>query len=318
MKSSGIPLEFPVSTTWSLTPPPPITSGMFEGFQERRLPGADGVEINAKVGGSGPPLLLLHGYPQTHVMWNKVAPTLAERFTVVATDLRGYGDSSKPDSDAKHLVYSKRSTANDQVAAMRSLGYERFFVAGHDRGGRVAHRMALDHPDAVERLAVLDIGPTREMFKPTSFEFAMAYYHWFFLAQPFDLPERLIGADPEFYLRKKTMAWSGGHENVFGAEALAQYIRCFRDPKTIHASCEDYRAAATIDIEHDDADGGRKVKAPLLALWGLRGVVHRLFDPLALWRTRAEDVRGEPLPTAHYVPEEAPDATVSRLIAFFS
>src|SRR5579875_750802 len=244
MKSTGSPVALPPSATWSLMPPPPMTSGMFEGFQRRRLPGADGVEINAVVGGSGPPLLLLHGYPQTHVMWNKVAPTLAERFTVVATDLRGYGDSSKPDSDPAHLVYSKRSTANDQVAAMRALGFERFFVAGHDRGGRVAHRMALDHPGAVRALAVLDIAPTREMFKPTSFEFAMAYYHWFFLAQPFDLPERLIGADPEYYLRRKTMAWSGGHEDVFGPEALAEYIRCFKDPKTIHASCEDYGAAS--------------------------------------------------------------------------
>ena len=269
------------------------------------------------VGGSGPPVLLLHGYPQTHVMWHKVAPVLAERFTVVAADLRGYGDSDKPPSDPKHLVYSKRSTANDQVAAMRSLGFERFCVAGHDRGGRVAHRMALDHPGAVEKLCVLDIAPTREMFKPTTFEFAMAYYHWYFLAQPFDLPERLIGADPDYYLHKKTMSWSGNHEEVFAPEALAEYLRCFRDPKTIHASCEDYRAAATIDIEHDDADEGRKVTAPLLALWGARGVVQRLFDPIELWRLRAEHVRGEPLPTAHYVPEEAPDAVASRLIEFF-
>jgi len=291
---------------------------VFEGFERRRLPGADGVTINAVVGGKGPPLLLLHGYPQTHVMWNKVAPALAERFTVVAADLRGYGDSDKPPSDPQHLVYSKRSTANDQVAAMRALGFQTFFVAGHDRGGRVAHRMALDHPGAVLRLAVLDIAPTREMFRSTSFEFAMAYYHWYFLAQPFDLPERLIGADPDYYLRKKMTVWSGGHAEIFGPEAVAEYLRCFRDPKTIHASCEDYRAAATIDLEHDDADGERKVKAPLLALWGKRGIVHRMFDPLALWKKRAEDVRGEPLPTAHYVPEEAPDAVASRLLAFFT
>lgn len=291
---------------------------MFEGFTRRRLPGWDNVEINAVVGGSGPPLLLLHGYPQTHVMWHKVAPALAEHFTVVAADLRGYGDSSKPQGDREHLVYSKRSTANDQVAAMRALGFERFSVAGHDRGGRVAHRMALDHPNAVEKLAVLDIAPTREMFRPTTFDFAMAYYHWYFLAQPFDLPERLIGADPEYYLRKKMTAWSGNaNADVFDAEALAEYIRCFRDPKTIHASCEDYRAAATIDLAHDDADGDRKIDAPLLALWGAKGVVHRLFDPIALWKRRANDVRGEALPTAHYLAEEAPDAVASRMLTFF-
>lgn len=294
------------------------TAAMFEGFTRRRLPGWDNVEINAVVGGSGPPLLLLHGYPQTHVMWHKVAPALAEHFTVVAADLRGYGDSSKPQGDREHLVYSKRSTANDQVAAMRALGFERFSVAGHDRGGRVAHRMALDHPNAVEKLAVLDIAPTREMFRPTTFDFAMAYYHWYFLAQPFDLPERLIGADPEYYLRKKMTAWSGNaNADVFDAEALAEYIRCFRDPKTIHASCEDYRAAATIDLAHDDADGDRKIDAPLLALWGAKGVVHRLFDPIALWKRRANDVRGEALPTAHYLAEEAPDAVASRMLTFF-
>ena len=292
---------------------------LFEGFARKRLPGSDGVEINAVAGGQGPPLLLLHGYPQTHAMWHKVAPALAERFTVVTADLRGYGDSSKPPSDKAHLVYSKRSTANDLVAAMDALGYRRFRVAGHDRGGRVAHRMALDHPDAVERLAVLDIAPTREMFRSTTFDFAMAYYHWYFLAQPFDYPERLIGADPEYYLRRKIKAWSGsGSEDVFAPEALAEYVRCFNDPKTIHASCEDYRAAATIDIEHDDADGTKKVKAPLFAFWGAKGVVERLFDPLALWRMRAEDVRGETAPTAHYLAEEAPEAVASRLLAFFT
>jgi len=292
---------------------------MFENFTRRRLPGADGIEINAVIGGSGPPLLLLHGYPQTHVMWHKVAPALAERFTIVATDLRGYGDSSKPPGDPEHATYSKRSTANDQVAAMRSLGFDRFSVAGHDRGGRVAHRMALDHSAAVERLAVLDIAPTREMFRPTSFEFAMAYYHWYFLAQPHDLPERLIGADPEYYLRAKMTAWSrASSSDVFAPEALAEYVRCFRDPRTIHASCEDYRAAATIDLAHDDADGGRKVTAPLLVLWGAKGVVERLFDPIALWKQRATDVRGEALPTAHYLAEEAPDAVASQMLTFFA
>jgi haloacetate dehalogenase len=291
---------------------------MFEGFATKRLPGADGIEINAVIGGHGPPLLLLHGYPQSHVMWHKVAPVLANDFTVVAADLRGYGDSDKPAGDPAHLVYSKRSTAKDQVAAMRALGYEHFSVAGHDRGGRVAHRMALDHPGTVERIAVLDIAPTREMFKPTTFEFAMAYYHWYFLAQPFDYPERLLGADPEYYVRAKMSAWSRGlTEEIFAPEALAEYIRCFKDPKTIHASCEDYRAAATIDIEHDDADGGKQVEAPLLALWGSKGVVHRLFDPIALWKQRAKDVRGEALPSGHYLAEEVPEQTAERLLAFF-
>ena len=291
---------------------------MFENFARRRLPGSDGVEINAMIGGSGPPLLLLHGYPQTHAMWHKVAPVLAGQFTVVAADLRGYGDSSKPPSDPEHLVYSKRSTANDQVAAMRSLGFERFSVAGHDRGGRVAHRMALDHPAAVEKICVLDIAPTREMFRPTTFEFAMAYYHWYFLAQPYDLPERLIGADPEYYLRKKTSSWSGNRDSgIFSPEAMAEYIRCFKDPKTIHASCEDYRAAATIDLTHDDADGDRKVEAPLLVLWGAKGVVHRLFDPISAWKQRAHNVTGESLPTAHYLAEEAPELVSARLLEFF-
>jgi haloacetate dehalogenase len=252
-------------------------------------------------------------------MWHRVAPLLSKRFTVVASDLRGYGDSDKPPGDQKHLVYSKRSTANDQVAAMRSLGFDRFAVAGHDRGGRVAHRMTLDHPDAISRIAVLDIAPTREMFKPTSFAFAMSYYHWYFLAQPFDFPERMIGADPEFYLRSKMTAWSGNSDpGIFDPAAMAEYIRCFKDPRTIHASCEDYRAAATIDLEHDDADEGRKIEVPLLALWGAKGVVHRLFEPLALWELRASDVRGEAVPTAHYLAEEAPEQVASRLLDFFS
>lgn len=292
---------------------------MFEGFRKQRLTGSDGVDINAVVCGKGPPLLLLHGYPQMHAMWHLVAPPLAEHFTVVATDLRGYGDSGKPASDPEHLVYSKRSTANDQVAAMRALGFERFCVVGHDRGARVAHRMALDHPNAVERIAVLDIAPTREMFRATNFEFAMRYYHWFFLAQPFDLPERMIGADPRSYLLSHMSAAArGANAGIFAPEAMAEYVRCFSDPKTIHASCEDYRAAATIDIRHDDEDGGKKVKAPLLALWGEKGTIQRLFDALALWRERAEDVRGEPVPSGHYVAEEAPDAVASRLIKFFS
>ena len=289
-------------------------ASLFPGFAQRRVSGA-GAEIHLVIGGSGPPLLLLHGYPQTHAMWHKVAARLAEEFTVVCPDLRGYGDSGKPLSDPGHVNYSKRATASDQVAVMRALGFERFALVGHDRGGRVAHRLAVDHPERVERLVVLDISPTRIMYGRTDKAFATAYYHWFFLIQPFDLPERLIGADPVYYLHKKLAGWSSGVKH-FDARALAEYERCFRDLATIHATCEDYRAAATIDLEHDGADAGRKLDCPVLALWGDKGVVHRMFDPVADWRSVATDVRGQPLPSGHFLAEEAPDETVAALRAF--
>jgi haloacetate dehalogenase len=293
-------------------------AALFPGFESRRI-ATKGAEIACVVGGSGPPLLMLHGNPQTHAMWHKVAPRLAERFTVVCSDLRGYGDSSKPPGGDKHVNYSKRAMAADQVELMRTLGFPRFWLAGHDRGARVSHRLCIDHPDAVERVAVLDISPTRIMYGKTDQAFATAYYHWFFLIQPFDLPEKLIGADPVYYLRKKTSGW-GSSGNFFDPRAYAEYERCYRDPATIHASCEDYRAAASIDLEHDDADvaAGRKVSCPLLALWGERGVVHRFFDPIADWRSVATDVRGRPLPSGHYVAEEAPDETLTELLDFFS
>jgi haloacetate dehalogenase len=277
-----------------------------------------GAEIRCVVGGSGPPLLLLHGYPQTHAMWHKVAPSLAHRHTVVCADLRGYGDSSKPASDATHAAYSKRAMAQDMVELMRDLGFTRFRLAGHDRGGRVSHRLCLDHPDAVERVAVLDISPTRIMFGKTDQAFATAYYHWFFLIQPFDLPERMIGADPVWYLQKKTGSWGSGAAQFFDPRAIAEYERCFRDPAMIHASCEDYRAAASIDLEHDAADADKRVTCPLLALWGTKGVVHRLFDPIADWRSVANDVRGKALPSGHYLAEEAPEATLEEFEAFFA
>jgi haloacetate dehalogenase len=291
---------------------------MLEGFADRRIATETGVEIRARIAGDGPPLLLLHGYPQTHVCWHRVAPLLvAAGFTVVATDLRGYGDSSKPVASPDHATYSKRAMAADQVAVMRALGHGRFSVAGHDRGGRVAHRMALDHPRAVARLAVLDIAPTATMYARTDRDFATAYYHWFFLIQPAPLPERLIGADPEFYLRRKISAWSQGANDFFAPEAVAEYVRCFSDPAAIAASCEDYRAAATIDLEHDAEDAGRLVAAPLLALWGERGVVGGTYDVLATWREKAADVRGRALPTGHYLPEEAPEALAAELAGFF-
>ena len=288
---------------------------LFSGFEPRRIP-TTGAEIQLVIGGHGPPLLLLHGYPQTHAMWHRIAPRLAEHFTVVCSDLRGYGDSSKPPSSADHAPYSKRAMALDQVEAMQALGFRRFALAGHDRGGRVAHRLARDHPDRVERLAVLDISPTAAMYAKTDMAFATAYYHWFFLIQPYDLPERLIGADPDYYLRKKLGGWGSSLER-FDRQALAEYQRCFRNPETIHATCEDYRAAAAIDLEHDAADAARKLECPVLVLWGAKGVVHRLFDPLADWRAVARDVRGRALAAGHYLAEEAPDETYAELAGFF-
>ena len=289
---------------------------LFPGFTPRRI-ATSGTEINLIVGGSGPPLLLLHGYPQTHAMWHRIAPRLAQHFTVVCAGLRGYGDSGKPVSEPDHCTYSKRAMAQDQVDVMHALGFERFALAAHDRGARVAHRMARDHPGRVERLAVLDISPTAIMYAKTDKAFATAYYHWFFLIQPYDLPERMIGADPGYYLRKTVGGWGTAGLAVFDPVALAEYERCFRDPATIHATCEDYRAAATIDLAHDAADTGRKIDCPLLVLWGEKGVVHRFFDPVADWNSVASDVRGKALPSGHYLAEEAPDATSAELLTFF-
>jgi haloacetate dehalogenase len=289
---------------------------VFEGFETHRIETAE-TEIHLVAGGAGPPLLLLHGYPQTHVLWHKLAPALAERFTVVAADLRGYGDSGKPPSDPDHLVYSKRSTANDMVEVMEAMGHRRFFVAGHDRGGRVAHRMALDHAGRIDRLAVLDIVPTYRLFRDTDQDLATAYYHWFFLIQPGGLPEHMIGADPEYFLRQALGRW-GGSEGAFTAEAMAEYVRCFSDPATIHASCEDYRAGASIDLRHDEADDGKMVECPTLVLWGARGVMHRMYDVLDTWRERARDVTGRPVDSGHFLPEEAPEETLEALCAFFA
>ena len=273
-------------------------------------------DICCVVGGDGPPVLLLHGYPQTHVMWHRVAPALARTYTVVCPDLRGYGDSGKPLSDAAHTTYSKRAMAQDMVELMRNLGHGRFRLAGHDRGGRVAHRLCLDHPDAVSHVAVLDISPTRTMYAKTDQAFATAYYHWFFLIQPHDLPERLIGADPVYYLHRKLGGWGTGLTH-FDPRALAEYERCFKEPATVHATCEDYRAAASIDLQHDAATETQQIDCPLLVLWGERGVVHRLFDPLEDWRAVANDVRGRSLACGHYLAEEVPEETLGELLAFF-
>jgi len=289
---------------------------MFEGFDGKTV-SVSGAEIDLVMGGAGPPLLLLHGYPQTRAMWHKIAPRLAEDFTVVAADLRGYGGSSKPASDATHAAYSKRAMARDQVEAMAALGFERFAVAGHDRGGRVTHRMALDHAERLSRAAVLDIAPTHKVFATTDKAMATAYYHWFFLIQPNGLPEHLIGKDPEHYLRHKLGHW-GRDAGAFTPEAVEEYVRAFSDPATIHASCEDYRAAASIDLEHDEADMATKIAAPLLVLWGAKGFVAKAYDVLEVWRERAADVRGEPIDCGHFLPEEKPDETYAALRAFFA
>jgi haloacetate dehalogenase len=277
----------------------------------------NGVDIGFRRGGQGAPMLLVHGFPQTHAIWHRVAPRLAERFTLVMPDLRGYGDSAKPPTTDDHAPYSKRAMARDLVELMRSLGHDRFRLCGHDRGGRVAHRLELDHPEAVERLMVLDIAPTRTMYERTTMDFARAYYHWFFLIQPAPLPERLIAAEPLFYLRAKLGGWGSGGTGLFDERALAEYERCFT-PAAIHAMCEDYRASASIDLEHDRADEDRLIECPLHVLWGERGVVHRLFSPLADWRAKARGpVTGRTTPGGHFIPEESPELLGDEMLAFF-
>ena len=289
---------------------------MFDGFTLTTID-TPKVSIRARIGGEGPPLLLLHGNPQTHVMWHAVAPALAEHFTVVATDLTGYGMSSKPPNSADHAAYSKRAMANDQVAVMHNLGHKQFMVAGHDRGGRVAYRMALDHPDIVKKLAVLDIIPTLEAFARGGKEFGLGYYHWFFLAQPSPLPETLINADPEWFWRWHT---DRVPRKFFSEQAVEDYLKCFRNPETVRAICEDYRAAATIDctIDARDRDANKRITCPLLALWGKQARLEQWYDTIAVWRNWANDVRGGALDCGHYLPEEKPSETAAALVSFFS
>jgi haloacetate dehalogenase len=291
---------------------------LFPGFRPVDVD-VQGVRIHAVVGPKvdGPPLLLLHGYPQTHAIWHKTAPRLARRFNVVAADLRGYGDSQKPATTADHAPYSKRAMASDQVAVMKALGHDAFFLAGHDRGARVAHRLAVDHPDSVRAIAVLDIAPTLAMYENTTEAFARAYWHWFFLILPAPVPETMIGADRRFLLRAKMGSGSAGLQ-AFAPEAWAEYERCFTEAM-VHASCEDYRAAASIDLDHDRADreAGRRVRAPLLALWGANGVIEKCFKPMDEWRRVADHVRGRALPAGHYLPEEVPELVCDELEAFF-
>ena len=297
----------------------------FEGF-EGGLHAAGDVELYARTGGdpAKPPLLLLHGYPQTHAMWHRVARRLAPDFSLVIPDLRGYGDSTKPQPAATpaadHAQHSKRAMAADMAALMSGLGHSRFFVAGHDRGGRVAHRLALDHGERVERLALIDIVPTLDMYERVDMRSAIGYYHWFFLIQPAPLPERMIGGDAAFFLHWTLGGWGSSGLGHIEPEALAEYERSFCRADAIHASCEDYRAGATIDLEHDRAsrDAGEKIACDLYLIWGTRGLVGKRFDPLALWRERAAGrLEGVALEAGHFVPEEQPEETARRLRDFF-
>jgi len=287
---------------------------MFDGFSRKQIKTQEAV-INLIQGGSGYPVLLLHGYPQTHVCWHRVAPVLAQRFTVICPDLRGYGDSSKPPSDPQHLPYSKRKMAQDQVEVMGELGFDDFAVVGHDRGARVARRMALDHPDKVAKLALLDIVPTKTAFAHVNKEMATADFHWFFLIQPDGLPERLIEADPNFYLQ-----WIFNHwcktPDALAEEALAEYRRCF-DAATIRATCEDYRAGATIDLAHDEADADNKITCPLLLLWSATGAGAG-YDVLNIWRAQALNVRGVSFDCGHFLAEERPERLAAEITAFLS
>ena len=291
---------------------------LFPNFDSHAIE-VNGLKIMARKGGSGRPLLLLHGHPQTHAIWHRVAQQLAKSFTVIMTDLRGYGDSSKPQGLHDHSNYSKRSMALDQIEVMRHFGFSEFDVLAHDRGARVAHRLALDHPKAVKRLVLLDIAPTLAMYEKTSNQFARSYWHWFFLIQPAPMPERLIEADPAAYVRDVLGRRSAGLA-PFDPRALAEYVRCLQLPGSAHGLCEDYRASATIDLVHDQMDLEEKnfLQQPLLVLWGEQGVVHQCFEPLKEWSKLAVNVQGKALPCGHYIPEEAPELLLNQVKLFLN
>jgi len=290
------------------------------GFEQKKvtIDSDDGpIEIACQIGGNGPPILLLHGFPQTKAIWEEVAPELANNYTVVVSDLRGYGESSKPHGKADHSSYSKRAMAADQYALMKSLGYEQFFLLGHDRGGRVSHRLAMDFPESILRLMVLDISPTLTMYDNTSMEFAQGYWHWFFLIQNEPIPETMIAANPEFWLKNHMGRHAG--TGIFTPERWTEYLAGASDPQSMHAMCEDYRAAATIDLVHDRADraAGKKLTMPLRVLWGEHGLVNKCFKPIAEWQEVAKDVTGRSLASGHYIPEECPMELVAEAKTFF-
>jgi haloacetate dehalogenase len=297
-------------------------NSLFTGFTTEQIK-TPGATIHTVHGGNsnGSPVLLLHGIPETHVLWRKVAPQLARDHFVVMTDLRGYGDSSKPPGGADHFAYSKRAMALDQVEVMRHLGFERFAVVGHDRGGRAAHRLALDHPQALTRLAILDIVPTHLLYQSINQEFATIFYHWFLMVQPEPFPETLVQNSAEYFL-KCTLLWLGGSKisdalpNWIGADIFQEYLRTFQMPETIHAICEDYRAAASIDLEHDTADLDKKIGCPLLVLWSEKGPFHRMYNVLQTWQDRAIEARGKAMPTGHFLPEQMPDELTRELSDF--
>jgi len=297
----------------------PLTIDGFQaGFISTQHASDGEILISYQMGGSGPPLLLLHGFPQTKMIWHRVAPALAKHFTVIASDLRGYGASSKPQGLADHSTYSKRAMASDQAQLMNALGFSHYGVLGHDRGGRVAHRLALDYGKQVNKLMVLDISPTLAMYEQTSMQFASSYWHWFFLIQKAPIPETMIGANTEFFM-KQFMGGRHAGLSIFAPECWHEYILAMSDPACLHAMCEDYRAAASIDLEHDRQTIAQKqlLEMPVRVLWGEFGQVNACFKPLEDWQKLGTDVSGQTLQSGHYIPEEIPEGLIAEALAFF-
>jgi haloacetate dehalogenase len=289
---------------------------MLANFKQQTITTSE-AEINTFIGGSGYPLLLLHGYPQNYYMWHQICDRLSKNFTVIITDLRGYGDSSKPPVTADSRNYTKRVMARDQIEVMSSLGYDKFYLVGHDRGARVAHRLTLDYPQRVQKLALLDIIPTYQLYTTTDKQFATAYYHWFFLIQPHPFPETLINSKPEYFLRYCLQSWSKT-KGAFTDKAFNEYLRCFTNPATVNSTCEDYRASATIDLIHDEENMEQKITCPLLVLWGNKGIIGRKYDVIASWQNKATNVTGKGLNCGHFLPEEVPEETYRALREFFA